>query len=81
MKVIVVVLASLMLAACATEHRPPINQLSKIAIDCTNRDAFEIFYKKQLTLTDYTKVSTDKTESSYYSAIKEKQWTLRSVCQ
>ena len=72
---------SLFLVACATEHRPPVDRLSRISIDCTNKEAFESFYKKQLSLTDYSKVNKDSTEAGYYSAIKEKQWTLRSVCQ
>lgn len=80
MKPIILIL-SLGLTACATEHRPPVYQLNKISIDCTNKEAFESFYNKQLSLTDVAKVNKDATEASYYSAIKEKQWTLRSACQ
>lgn len=71
--------ASFLLVGCATEHRPVHQDIRNIYIDCTNRKAFEAYYDKQLNLTTVEKI--DPVEQQYYSAIKEKLWTLRAVCK
>jgi len=69
----------LLLVGCATEHRPASQDIRNVYIDCTNRKAFEDYYSKQLKLTAMDKI--DPIEQQYYSAIKEKLWTLRAVCR
>lgn len=74
-----ILIAALLMSACATEHRPASQDIRNVYIDCTNRRAFEAYYDKQLKLTAMDKI--DPVEQQYYSAIKEKLWTLRSVCR
>jgi len=71
----------LCLVGCATEHRPPAAQINSLYIDCTNRVVFEQYLDKQISLTDFTKVSDNTDERRYYAAIKERLWSLRSTCQ
>lgn len=75
----VIIIAVLLLSACATEHRPPSQDIRNVYIDCTNRRAFEAYYEKQLRLTETDRI--DAVERQYYSAIKEKLWTLRATCR
>lgn len=74
-----IIIASLLVSACATEHRPPSHDIRNVYIDCTNRRAFEAYYEKQLKLTTTDKI--DPVERQYYAAIKEKLWTLRATCR
>lgn len=78
MKLALIIAVSLM-SACATEHRPHSQDIKNVYIDCTNRKAFEAYYEKQLRLTDADRI--DSVERQYYSAIKEKLWTLRATCR
>lgn len=78
MKVLAFII-TLMITACATEHRPLSQDIRNVYIDCSNRAAFEAYYNKQLRLTNVDKL--DPVEQQYYSAIKEKLWTLRMVCR
>lgn len=78
---LIAVLCMLMLSGCATQHRPPSNDIRSLYIDCTNKRAFEAYYEKQLQLTDYRKIESDPVERDYYNAIKDRLWTLRSVCR
>jgi len=77
----IVVLFALILSACATQHRPPSNDIRNLYIDCTNKRAFESYYEKQLQLTDFKKIENDAVERDYYNAIKDRLWTLRSICR
>ena len=75
----VLVTAALILAGCSTTHRPPAQDIGSLYIDCTNRVAFERMLDRQLSLTDRNAV--DPAERAYYAAIKDRLWTLRSVCK
>lgn len=71
----------LLLAGCATQHRAPANDIHNTYIDCTNRASFEAYYNRQLSLTNMDKVNSDPNERQYYAAIKDRLWTLRSICR
>jgi len=75
-----VILLSLALTACATQHRAPAGDIRGVYIDCTNRAAFESYFNRQLSLTDMQRIESDPQERQYYAAIKDRLWTLRSVC-
>ena len=75
------ILAAMLTAGCATEHRAPAGQLQGVYIDCTNRAAFESYFNKQLSLTDMQQIEKNPQERQYYAAIKDRLWTLRSDCQ
>lgn len=81
MKSLTALIAVLALGACATQHRPRAQDLQNVYIDCTNRVQFEHWYNQQLRLTDMGKIEQDPVERQYYAAIKDRLWTLRSVCQ
>jgi hypothetical protein len=76
-----VILAVLSLTGCATQHRAPANDIRGVYIDCTNRAAFESYFNRQLSLTDMQRIESDPQERQYYAAIKDRLWTLRSVCR
>jgi hypothetical protein len=78
---ILIIIAAILATGCATEHRASTQDLRNVYIDCTNRQAFENYYNKQLRLTDTGKATIDPVEQQYYAAIKEKLWTLRTVCK
>ena len=80
MKIIAVIVISL-LAGCATQNRAPASDIGGLYIDCTNRVAFENYFQRQLSLTDMQKVNSDANERAYYAAIKDRLWTLRSICR
>ena len=80
MKLIPIIVAVL-LTGCATQNRAPVGDLGNLYIDCTNRIQFENYFNRQLSLTDMQKVNSDANESAYYSAIKDRLWTLRSICR
>lgn len=80
MKVLAII-AAIALAGCATQHRAPARELSNMYIDCTNRVSFENYLNRQLSLTNFDKVDTDPKERAYYAALKDKLWTLRSICR
>jgi hypothetical protein len=75
------IILAVLLTGCATQHRPPSNDIRSLYIDCTNKRAFETYYEKQLQLTNFKKVENDPVERDYYNAIKDRLWTLRSVCR
>lgn len=75
------VMSVFLLAACATQHRPPVNNIQTVYIDCYNRVQFERWFNTQLQLTDVSKVEQNSNERAYYAAIKDRLWTLRSSCQ
>ena len=76
-----VVIAVLSLAGCDTQNRAPANDIRGVYIDCTNRTAFESYFNRQLSLTDMQRIESDPQERQYYAAIKDRLWTLRSVCR
>lgn len=80
MKSLLIVLTFL-LTACATQHRPPVNSLQTVYIDCYNRVQFERWFNTQLQLTDMSRIEQNPNERAYYAAIKDRLWTLRSSCQ
>ena len=69
-----------LLTGCATQHRESPQVLRNLYIDCTNKQSFENYYMKQLQMTDVAKSGENFAESKYYSAIKDRLWTLRSAC-
>lgn len=69
-----------LLTGCATQHRESPQVLRSMYIDCTNKQSFENYYIKQLGMTDVAKAEENSAESKYYSAIKDRLWTLRSSC-
>jgi hypothetical protein len=75
------IILAVMLTGCATEHRPPVAHLGSLHIDCTNRVVYENYLDQQLKLTDFTKVEQNTEERRYYAAIKDRLWSLRSICQ
>ncbi len=75
-----VVLLMCAITGCATQHRESSQVLRTVYIDCTNRQSFENYYAKQLQLTDMSKITSNSDEAQYYSAIKDRLWTLRSTC-
>lgn len=75
------IILSLMLGGCATQNRAPAYNIHNTYIDCTNRESFESYFNRQLSLTDMNKVNSDSTERQYYAAIKDRLWTLRSTCR
>lgn len=75
----VLVMAALILVGCSTTHRPPAQDIGSLYIDCTNRVAFERMLDRQLSVTDRNAV--DPAERAYYAAIKDRLWTLRSICK
>lgn len=74
-----IVIAALVLAGCSTTHRSPVQDIGSLYIDCTNRVAFERMLDRQLALTN--RDAGDPTERAYYAAIKDRLWTLRSICK
>ena len=76
-----VIVASILLSACATQHRPPVNTIQSVYIDCYNRVQFERWFNSQLQLTDMSRIELNSNERAYYAAIKDRLWTLRSSCQ
>lgn len=70
-----------LLTGCATQHRAPAYNIHNTYIDCTNRESFEAYFNRQLSLTDMNKVNSDSAERQYYAAIKDRLWTLRSICR
>jgi hypothetical protein len=76
-----IVIAAILVTGCATEHRAPSGQIQGVYIDCTNRAAFENYFNRQLSLTDMKRIESDPQERQYYAAIKDRLWTLRSVCR
>jgi hypothetical protein len=76
-----ILLGSLLLAACATQNRAAAPDLKNTYIDCTNKQSFESYLNRQLSLTDMDKVLSDPVERQYYAAIKDRLWTLRSTCR
>jgi hypothetical protein len=69
------------LVGCATQHRAPTRDISGVYIDCTNRAAFEAYFNRQLSLTDMQRINDDPVERQYYAVIKDRLWSLRSVCR
>ncbi len=80
MKTSAVMILSL-LAGCATQNRAPAYDIHNTYIDCTNRTEFETYFNRQLSLTNMDKINSDPVERQYYAAIKDRLWTLRSVCR
>ena len=76
-----VVLAVVVLSACATQHRASRSEIGGVYIDCTNRAAFEAYFNRQLSLTDMQRIDADPVERQYYAVIKDRLWSLRSVCR
>ncbi len=70
-----------MLTGCATQHRVPAHDIYNTYIDCTNKNEFEAYFNRQLSLTDMNKVNSDPVERKYYAAIKDRLWMLRSTCR
>jgi hypothetical protein len=77
---LLIIISSFLVVGCATQHRPPTQDISNVYIDCTNRAAFEAYFNRQLSLTDMQRINDDPVERQYYAAIKDRLWTLRSVC-
>ena len=75
----VLVMAALILAGCSTTHRPPAQDIGSLYIDCTNLVAVERMLDRHLAVTDRNAV--DPAERAYYAAIKDRIWTLRSICK
>jgi hypothetical protein len=75
------VIATVILSGCATQHRPSTANIQNLYVDCTNREIFEAYYEKNLKLTNVNKVDVDPTEKLYYATLKDKLWTLRSTCR
>ena len=78
---LILLLAALLLAGCATERRPSANNINNVYIDCTNRAAFERYLETQLRHTDMARIDSDPVERQYYAAIKDRVWSLRATCK
>ena len=71
---LILLLAALVLAGCATEHLPPANNINNIVIDCTNRAAIERMLDRMSNL-------TNPVERQKYAAIQDRVWSLRATCK
>ena len=79
--IFLIIFLSLLLVGCATQHRASRSEIGGVYIDCTNRAAFEAYFNRQLSLTDMQRIEADPVERQYYAVIKDRLWSLRSVCR
>jgi hypothetical protein len=76
MKLVAIVSLILLLTGCATEHRLPYSEVSRMYPDCSNKDTQINYLERQLALP-----ARNAEEDRHYRArVKTIIWTLRSSC-
>jgi hypothetical protein len=76
MKTLLALVLALSLVGCATEHRLPYSEVSRMYPDCSNKDTQINYLERQLAL-PARNVEEDR---HYRARVKTIIWTLRSSC-